>query len=100
MGGWDCYCAICGGPLYLSAVTFANPAALATLPKHAALNQRRLMEENPMACIESEKFDYATLQVSYNYDPNVLSKTDIKWLGFCRALGRCAVELENRYEVA
>ncbi|PVI01158.1 hypothetical protein DM02DRAFT_671514 [Periconia macrospinosa] len=96
MGGWHRYCAICGGPLNLFDVEFANPAALANLPKHAALNERRLREEKPMGWEEEmKKFDHATLDASYQYDPAVLDKTDIEWLGFCRALGRCYEELEN-----
>ncbi|KAF2175171.1 hypothetical protein K469DRAFT_743420 [Zopfia rhizophila CBS 207.26] len=112
MGSYDCYCAICGGPLYT--VPGIGDKSEKALAKRRRLiekaKRRRAGEEVPKSDDEAEKSDRATSDAAmadaenetqtqeedgdeddwmeeHSYDPEVISEDELVWLEDCRCLG-------------
>jgi hypothetical protein len=98
MGSWECYCAICGGPLGLVPEFGSNnPKALAARRQRIAKRRRRLAGEQGVHENDAEGRDEAkSLLQSDNirphheqssYNPEVIVEKDTEWLENCRFLG-------------
>ncbi|KAJ3531938.1 hypothetical protein NM208_g8655 [Fusarium decemcellulare] len=106
MGGWDCYCAICGGPFHVG-------DGISRKPRTARFRrrlERRLNgdteqdtseddydpeEEMPTPTYDQQQNDdsseyeesLATSEEEHSYDPDILSQDDIEWARTLHVLG-------------
>jgi hypothetical protein len=114
MGSYDCYCAVCGGPLYHS-VQFGSKSAKALARRKRRLEKakrRRAGETDlPDSENETDDFDVATSKMEmadghdagdgeeeddedydaweqdHCYNPELVSESSTEWLDNCRCLG-------------
>jgi len=106
MGSFDCYCAICAGPLGIGFDLGANTEKVRAWRRRYIDKQKRRRageevpdsddEDNPMidgeqsgAESEGEKEDeeFDEDEESYKYNPEVITEKDTAWLADCRCLG-------------
>jgi hypothetical protein len=99
MGGWDCYCALCSGPLSTDSVEYGcndketlkeRRRRIAWKQEKLAEKRRRLDDDSIWQVSEcdddsdSQIFDY---DERTKYDPDKLDSRDVDWIGHCRVLG-------------
>jgi hypothetical protein len=115
MGSYDCYCAVCGGPLYsYMRRGKTSPKYLAARRNRVARNKKKLAGEvlsdaedevvdtemkdgDPSVCQcesscmcpaeEDESGSMDEWDEEHSYDPELISKQETKWLGEARAVG-------------
>jgi hypothetical protein len=117
MGSYDCYCAICGGPLYHSLQFGLKSAkALARRKRRLEKEKRRRAGEENLPDSENElessddansdndmvfpngedagdggeaddEEDYDTFEQDFSYNPELVDENSTEWVGNCRCLG-------------
>jgi hypothetical protein len=96
MGSFDCYCALCGGPLSHSlAIGFDSAKALARRKRRLERAKRRRAGETDLSDSEDETEDSdmewegeeEEYDVDHCYNPELVSESSTEWVGNCRCLG-------------
>jgi hypothetical protein len=101
MGSFDCYCALCGGPLYHTLEFGLDSAkALARRKRRLEKAKRRRARETDLPDSEDEtegatsdteedgeEEEYDAWEQHHCYNPELVSNGSTEWVGNCRCLG-------------